>query len=69
MIHGRIEAFLMFFSVVLLLIKSRPKLIQKEPFGGYIGVPDPDHPAQWQLPTPKKNIFNPRKNPQLFLFI
>ena len=61
MIHGRIEAFLMFFCGLLLGIKSRPKLIQKEPFGGYIGVPDPDHPAQCQLPTPKKNNFNLQK--------
>ena len=52
----------MFFCGLLLLIKSRPKLIQKEPFGGYIGGPTPDHPAQWQLPTPKKNNFNPQKN-------
>ena len=51
----------MFFCGLLLGIKIRPKLIQKEPFGGYIGVPDPDHPAKWQLPTPKKNNFNPQK--------
>ena len=51
----------MFFCGLLLGIKIRPKLIQKEPFGGYIGGPTPDHPAKWQLPTPKKNNFYPQK--------
>jgi hypothetical protein len=47
-------------------IKTRPNYFQKEPFGGYIGGPTPDHPAQWQLPTPKKNSFYPRKKARSF---
>ena len=43
----------MFFSGLLSAIKTRSKLIQKERFGGYIRRITTDHPAQWQLPTPK----------------